>query len=449
MLGLKVAVLQAACRGCRCLADALAVPMLASISFITRSLAYAVPVTTQHEPDQQNPQEPSTHVATLASPTHSPSLASLSDMDSSMTPSSPASPFSPLVGFSVQRNVVSSAPSVHAPAFQHQLPDGLTPAQQQCMVKLLTAKQLHYEARLCDELSQQAAQHEWHEEEVEDLQRWGAQEQQWHQDELTRAHDSMGMQLADQLQQIADQRQQIADQRQHYKLKVRAGRHQAARQQQLHAAERSGLQQQLADQQQHFQEQVADARQQLADQHDEELTERYQQLAGEFAEELAEKLGHQRQLHANALNGLRQNVQQLLADLQAERQQHAAVQQGYSQALAALVYERQSREAEQAQSTAQVQQLEDHLDLSQNMVTQRQALLEMFCFGPTGYHQLQADWAAAVQTTADLREHNDVLTRSNALLTEQAQVMRNMQHPVYRVDVSSSFMTCILLCLPT
>lgn len=58
--------------------------------------------------------------------------------------------------------------------------------------------------------------------------------------------------------QLADQRQQIADQRQHYKLKVRAGRHEAARQPQLHAAELSGLHQQLADQQQQSQEQVAD-----------------------------------------------------------------------------------------------------------------------------------------------------------------------------------------------
>ena len=323
MLGLKAAVLQAACRGCRSLAHALALPMLASISFVTRSLAYAVPLTNQHEPDQaplQNPQEPSTHVATPASPTHLPSLASPSDMDSSVTPSSPGSPLSPLVGFRLQRNGVSSAPSVEAPYFQHRLPDGLTPAQRQCIVELLNAQQLHYEARLCDEICEQAAQHEGHEEELQYLQQRGAQEQQWHQDDLTHAHESMGMQLA-------DQRQQIADQRQHYKLKVRAGRHQAARQQQLHAAELSGLQQQLADQQQQFQEHVADTRQQLADKHDEELTERYQQLAAEYAEELAEKLVRQRQLHANALNGLRQHVQQLLARLQAEKQQHAAVQQ--------------------------------------------------------------------------------------------------------------------------
>lgn len=76
-------------------------------------------------------------------------------------------------------------------------------------------------------------------------------EHQWRHEDLAYACDGMDMQLA-------DQRQRIADQRQHYRGKVRAGRHQAARQQQLHAAERSGLQQQLADQQQQLQEHVAD-----------------------------------------------------------------------------------------------------------------------------------------------------------------------------------------------
>ena len=267
-------------------------------------------------------------------------------------------------------------------------------------------------------------------------------EHQWRHEDLAYARDGMDMQLA-------DQRQRIADQRQHYRGKVRAGRHQAARQQQLHAAERSGLQQQLADQQQQLQEHVDDTWQQLADQqhiHDQELADVCQQLVDKCAERLALELARQRQQHTNALHGLRQHLQQLLASLQAERQQLAAIQQDYSQAMEALAVERQSREAEQAQSTAQVQQLEDQLGLSQNMVTQRQALLEMFCFGPTGYHQLQADWAAAVQTTADLRERNDVLTQSNALLTEQAQAM---QHPVYRVHVSSSFMTCMLPSLLT
>ncbi len=441
MLRFKAAALQAACRGCRSLAHVLALPMLAFISFVTRSLAYVV----QHEPDQaplQDSLQPSTHVATPSSPTHLPSVASEPDMQSSMTPSSPASPVSPLVGFKFQRNVVSSAPSVEAPYFQHQLPDGLTPAQQQCMVDLLNAQQLYYEARLTDQVCQQADQHSLHEEEVEYLQQLVAQEQQWRQEDLAYAHESMGMQLA-------DQRQQIADQRQHYRVKVRAGRRQAARQQLLHATERSGLQQQLAEQQQQLQEQVADTRQQLADQqqsHDQELTEVCQQLVDEYAQQLAEKLARQRQLHANALNRLRQ---QLLASLQAERQQRAAVQQGYSQAMEALAFERESREREQAQSTAQVQQLADKLDLSQNMITQRQALLETFCFGPTGYHQLQADLTAAVQKNAELREHNDLLTQSNALLTQQAQALRSMQHPVYRADVSSSCMTFLLLCLPT
>ncbi len=416
MLGFKAAVLQAACRGCRSLAHALAMPVRGCISLVTRGLAYVDLVTKQPEPNQQNPQEPSAHVATSSSPVHLPSSASPSEMDSSMTPSSPGSPLSPLVGFRLQRDVVSTAPSADAPCFQHQLPGDLTPAQQQCIVDLLKAQQLHYEARLCEEVSQQVAQHEGHEEEVEDLQRWGAQEQQWRQEELAYAQETMNSELQIRDMQLADQRQQIADQ------------------------------------QQQFQEQVADTRQQLADQQqssDEELTERYQQVAAEYAEELAEKLARQRQLHANALNRLRQHVLQLLASLQAERQQLAAIQQEYSQALAALVFERESREAEQAQSTAQVQQLADKLDLSQNLIVQKQALFETFCLGPTGYYQLQADLAAAVQNNADLREHNDVLTQSNALLTEQAEAMRDMQHPVYRVDVSFSFMTCILLCLPT
>jgi len=47
------------------------------------------------------------------------------------------------------------------------------------------------------------------------------------------------------------------------------------------------------------------------------------------------------------------------------------------------------------------------------MVTQRQALLESFCFGPAGYHQLQADLTAAMQENAELRQHNALLTQSN------------------------------------
>ncbi len=83
----------------------------------------------------QNPADPSTHVATPSSPTHLPSMASHSEMDSSMTPSSPGSPLSPLVGFSVHRNVVPTAPSLDTPSFQHQLPNGLTPAREQCITE--------------------------------------------------------------------------------------------------------------------------------------------------------------------------------------------------------------------------------------------------------------------------------------------------------------------------
>ncbi len=255
---------------------------------------------------------------------------------------------------------------------------------------------------------------------MENLQRWGAQEQQWRQDELAYAQETMNSELQMRDMQLADQRQQIADQ------------------------------------QQQFQEQVADTRQQLADQQqssDEELTERYQQVAAEYAEELAEKLDRQRQLHVNVLHRLRQ---QLLASLQAERQRCAAIQQGYSQAMEALATERESRGAEPAQFTAQLQQLADKLDLSQNLIVQKQALLETFCLGPTGYYQLQTDLTAALQENADLREHNDVLTQSNdvltqsnALLTGQAEALRSLQHPVYRADVTCLFMTCLLLCLPT
>ncbi len=455
MLRMKAAVLQAPCRGCRCLAHALALPVLASISLVTRSLAYVVPVTKQHEPSQaplQDPLEPSTHVATLSSPNHLPSVDSSLDLQSSMTPSSPASPMSALVGQPFQQNVPSSAPSVEAPCFQHQLPGDLTPAQQQCIVDLLNAQQLHYEARLTDELCQQAAQREVHEDEVKYLQQLVAQEQQWGQDDLAHAHELMEGNLQLQDMQLADQRQQIADQRQHYKAKVRAERRQAARQQQLHAAELSALHQQLADQHQQFQEHVTDARRQLADQqhqYDQELTDVCQQLVDDYAEQLAEALDHHCQQHANELNRLRQHAQHLLASLQAERQQRAAAQQGYSQAMEALAYERECRERDQAQCTAQVQQLADKLLLSQNMVTQRQALLQSFCFGPTGYHQLQADLTAAMQENAELRQHNALLTQSNELLTQQAQAIRNLQHPVYRANVSSSFMTCILPCLPT
>lgn len=76
----------------------------------------------------------------------------------------------------------------------------------------------------------------------------------------------------------------------------------------------------------------------------------------------------------------------------------------------ALAFESESRERDQAQSTAQVQQLADQLNLSQNMMTQKQALLKSFCFGPTGYHQLQADLTAAVQESAELRQHIELLS---------------------------------------
>ena len=186
MLRLKAAVLQATCTDCRCLAHALALPMLAPVSLVTRSLAYVV----QHQPDQaplRDSLQPSTHPATPSPSTH---LNSTSDMESSMTPSSPASPVSPLVGFTFQQNV-SSAPSVEAPYFQHQLPGGLSLARQQCTVDLLNAQQLHYEARLCDEECQQAAQISSHEEKVKYLQHWGAQEHQWRQDDLAYAQQTM------------------------------------------------------------------------------------------------------------------------------------------------------------------------------------------------------------------------------------------------------------------
>ncbi|KAL0036890.1 hypothetical protein WJX77_003818 [Trebouxia sp. C0004] len=382
---------------------------------------------------RQNPLEPSTHVTTLSTPAHLPSVASASGMESSMSPSSQASPVSPLMGFTFQRKALSSAPSVAAPHFQHQLPHGFTPAQQQCMVHMQDAQQLHYEARLTEEVSQQAGQHEAHEEEIKYLQQLVGQEQQWRQDDLAYAHRSMvdNLQLHD--MQLADQRQRIADQRQHYKAKLRAGRCQAAAQQQLHASELSGLHHQLADQQRQLQK----LQKQLADQqqsYDQELTDVYQQLVVQYAEQLAEGLARQGQQHANALDGLRQHVQQLLASQQAERRQRAAVQQGYSQAMQALAFERESREVDQAQSTAQVQQLAGRLHVSQNMLTQQKALLETFCFGPTGYHQLQAALTAAVQKNAELREHKDLLTQSNEVLTQQAQAMRNMQHPVYHAN---------------
>ena len=417
MFTMKAAALQVACRGCRCLANALALPMLAFISLVTRSLAYVM----QHEPDQaplHNPLEPSTHAASPSSPIH---LASAPDMESSMTPSSPASPVSPLVRFSFQRNFLSS--SVEAPCFQCQLPSDLTPAQQQCVLDLLDAQQLHYEAKLTDEVCQQAAQHEVHEEEVEYLQQLAVQEQQWRQEDLACAHKSTDCDLQLRDIQLADQRQQIADLRQHYKLKLTAERRQAAWQQQLHAAELSDLHQQLADQQESS---------------NQELTEVCQQLMDSYAEQLAEALAHQHQQHAGELNGLRQNVQELL---HAERQQTAAVQQGYSEAMEALALERESRAGDRAQSTAQVQQLTARLHLSQYMLTQQKSLLEIFCSGPTGYHQLQAELTAALQENAELSQQND-------LLSQQAQAMRSMQHPVYRADVSSSFMTCMLLCLP-